>query len=575
MKLNRFASVLITVSLIMGSMASVCDTGALLSYPELCVSADKEASRGVLYHTLGTKVMTDDELADKQWALYNDGSFTMESGHNDYDVYDDPFGNPYGPGMWSYPSLSYFFGDYDDLFGDFFSDFWSDFFYFGQKSSSVRSAAPRGRSRRSQDMSAVEGIDINMADAWDIYASAGDTREVIIALIDTGVDIDHADFGDVFWVNEDEIPDNDIDDDGNGFVDDVYGWNFYSECSDVFKGAHDDHGTHCAGTIAASSDNGIGIAGVASDANIKIMVLKALGGSSGSGSTEAVVRAIRYAEANGASIVNLSLGSPNNDRLLYNAIAASDMLFVVAAGNASSFGSYVSAGQDTDRVPCYPASYDLDNIISVANISFNGMLNGTSDYGRRSVDIAAPGSYILSTTPFGEYGYMTGTSMAAPFVTAAAALVYSYFPDVTPLEVKEILLSTARPLEELDGLVATGGMLDVAAALKYDISSLPEIATPVHPSKGSAPELSYSVRQGRGRQYLTITVHDPDNDLYSLVYDEGVLDADHFLLGENGTPFTLRDGRSGTYMISKPGIFTFYAIDEQGNETLLTVDLNA
>lgn len=171
-----------------------------------------------------------------------------------------------------------------------------------------------------------------MEQAWKLYD--GGKREVVIALIDTGVDSSHEDRQDILWTNENEIPGNGTDDDGNGYVDDVNGWNFYNSNNRIYASASDDsHGTHAAGTIAASGDNGIGIAGIVQNENVKLMVLKVLGGSDGGGTTASIIEAIRYAQANGAAICNLSLGSSFNDRALYQAMAASSMLFVAAAGN--------------------------------------------------------------------------------------------------------------------------------------------------------------------------------------------------------------------------------------------------
>nr|WP_287228026.1 S8 family peptidase [Oscillibacter sp.] len=227
------------------------------------------------------------------------------------------------------------------------------------------------------------------------------------------------------------MPGNGVDDDGNGYIDDVYGWNFYSGSNQVYTGSEDSNGTHGAGTIAAHADNGIGIAGIVRSDHVKVMAVKALGGWDGSGSTASIIRAIQYAEANGARICNLSLGSSRNDPALYRTIAASDMLFVVAAGND---------GADLELAPSYPASYHLDNLITVANLRYDGNLDPTSSYGASSVDLAAPGTHILSTTPGNSYSYMTGTSMAAPMVSAAATMLYSQFPDATLADVKDILL---------------------------------------------------------------------------------------------------------------------------------------
>ena len=141
------------------------------------------------------------------------------------------------------------------------------------------------------------------------------------------------------------------------------------------------------------------------------------------------------------------------------------MLFIVAAGNDA---------HDADVAPEYPAAYDLDNIISVSNIAYNGKLSNTSNYGAESVDIAAPGACIISTADKNGYDYMSGSSMSAPFVTAAAAMLYSHYDNITLSDVKEIILQSARKLDTLDGTCVTGGMLDLGAALRYDINTLPK-----------------------------------------------------------------------------------------------------
>ena len=357
---------------------------------------------------------------------------------------------------------------------------------------------------------AVPGIDIGLADAWRLYD--GGSRDVVVALVDTGIDYTHADLEGRIWVNEDEIPGNGVDDDGNGYIDDVYGWNFYSGSNQVYTGSEDSHGTHGAGTIAAHADNGIGIAGIVRSDHVKVMAVKALGGWDGSGSTASIIRAIQYAEANGARICNLSLGSSRNDPALYRTIAASDMLFVVAAGND---------GADLELAPSYPASYHLDNLITVANLRYDGNLDPTSSYGASSVDLAAPGTHILSTTPGNSYSYMTGTSMAAPMVSAAAAMLYSQFPDATLADVKDILLSSVQKLDSLTGLTATGGMLDLGAAMASGAAAQkgrtwtePDLAA----YTDSPPILSLSLFQWRGQQYLTVQVQDPDGDFRSAAY---------------------------------------------------------
>lgn len=315
---------------------------------------------------------------------------------------------------------------------------------------------------------AVAGIDINIEPAWEAYDQAASKRQVVVAVIDTGIDVSHPDLAQAIWVNEDEIPGDGIDNDGNGYVDDINGWNFCSDSPQVYVGEEDDHGTHAAGTIAAARSNG-GMAGITDNQYVKIMVLKALGTEEGKGSTEDVLAAIQYAQANGASICNLSFGSDHLDPSISQAIESSNMLFVVAAGNGDAMG----VGYDIDQTPVYPASMTASNIITVANLMFDGNLDETSNFGAASVDIAAPGIYILSTVSGHGYGYMSGTSMAAPMVTGTAAMIYSACPQLDLAGVKQVILDASRKLDSLNGKVLTGGMLDAGAAMTLALQTAP------------------------------------------------------------------------------------------------------
>ena len=521
-----------------------------------------------------------DPLIAQQWALSNDGSFVPEE-ENRFPVYSNPFNFPSDSEQWSNPG-NYFNDYFDDYFTDYFDDYFNDFFndFFGDYFGMSYYRTVTGK----QSNSAVAGIDINAETAWDLYD--GGSREVIIALIDTGVDPSHEDLTGALWVNEDEITDNGIDDDKNGYVDDTNGWNFYRNNNRVYTSSSDDsHGTHGAGTIAATAGNELGISGITDSDSVKIMSLKALGGNSGSGSTASLMEAIRYAEANGASICNLSLAGTSNDRALYQTMADSSMLFIIAAGND---------GANTDRTPCYPASYDLDNIISVANLNYDGTLHSSSNYGATNVDIAAPGSYILSTTPDNSYGYMTGTSMSAPMVSAAAAMLYSHYDSIELMDVKEILLSTATELDSLKGKLTSGGMLNLGAAMEYDIETLPEQSTessepldnvdtdtsnpettkPDTDNKtGNAPVIETETLTYMGSTYLVVSVTDKDNDLTHTAYASGTLTAEDFKDGTAGTAFSLNRDGSASFLVRNSGSYTFYARDNAGNETVQTIDL--
>ena len=309
---------------------------------------------------------------------------------------------------------------------------------------------------------AVEGIDINVQPAWELYDQSYDKRSVIVAIIDTGIDINHQELHDAIWTNPGEVDGDGVDNDGNGYVDDVHGWNFYSNTNQIFTGSEDSHGTHAAGTISASKGS-FGIAGITDNNYVKIMPLKALGGEEGIGSPSAVIDAIHYAEANGASICNLSMGTTGYSEELAQTIQNSHMLFVVSCGN----GGISGLGYNTDEHPVYPASLPYDNIISVANILFDGTLSKDSNFGASTVDIAAPGSYILSTIPDNAYGFMSGTSMAAPMVTGVAAMLYSYRTDISLTDVKNILINSSKKLDTLSGKVVSGGLLDAYQALSW------------------------------------------------------------------------------------------------------------
>jgi subtilisin family serine protease/fibronectin type 3 domain-containing protein len=298
--------------------------------------------------------------------------------------------------------------------------------------------------------------DIDAPRAWDVTHGSGST---IVAVIDTGVDYNHPDLRDNMWINGDEIAGDGIDNDGNGYVDDVYGYDFINRDGDPMD--DQGHGTHIAGTIGAKGDNGIGVAGINWD--VQIMALKFIG-IDGWGDGADAIEAIYYALANGATITNASWGGDSYSQALYDAIAAArdaNHVFVAAAGN----GNMLGVGQNNDAALYYPASYDLDNIVAVAAVDHTDALASFSNYGATQVDLAAPGVNILSTTRGGGYGLNTGTSMAAPHATGVLALVQDLHPDWTYGEVINQVLDSVDPLPELYGITVTGGRLNAAAAV--------------------------------------------------------------------------------------------------------------
>lgn len=309
------------------------------------------------------------------------------------------------------------------------------------------------------DFHAITDIDMNIPKAWDIYRDK--EKEIIIAVIDTGIDYKHNDLKSVMWKNINEIEDDGIDNDNNGYNDDIYGWNFFNENNNIMDGERENnHGTHIAGIIAASQSKK-GILGVASNLNVKIMSIKVLGGKEGIGTTYSIVKGIQYAEKMGASICNLSISIKEEDNYLKQVISESKMLFVVAAGN----GDKNQVGINLDKSPKYPAAYSFENLVTVGNIQPDGRLHKSSNYGLTKVDIAAPGVYIYSTITNNHYTYMHGTSMAAPMVTGVVAMISSYYEKATNKQIKEILLDTVKQIKKLNGKIKTAGIPDAYQAL--------------------------------------------------------------------------------------------------------------
>jgi subtilisin family serine protease len=313
----------------------------------------------------------------------------------------------------------------------------------------------------------TDGVDI---DGLQAFGKGQGDSDIVVAVIDDGIDFSHPDLIDRAWTNPGESGSgketNGIDDDANGFIDDVHGWDFCNNGSigdnSVYDADQGAHGTHVAGTIAASR-NGIGIVGVAPQ--VKLMAVKFIK-NDGCGYDTQAIRAIDYARRMGADIINASWGGPAFNSGLERAIRDSGALFVAAAGN-----EYRNIDVAGNRF--YPAAFTLGNVLSVAAITQQGRKADFSDYGPVSVDIAAPGVNIMSTKPAAVgcpspcYGFMNGTSMAAPHVTGVAALVGGRLPAVLddPMRLKAIILGTGTPLASTKGLTVTGRLVNAYRAL--------------------------------------------------------------------------------------------------------------
>lgn len=305
------------------------------------------------------------------------------------------------------------------------------------------------------------GMDVSAERAWDITTGS---QDVIVAVIDTGVDYTHDDIAANAWVNMAEKNGQaGVDDDNNGYVDDIHGYDFVNNDGDPI----DDHGhgTHCSGTIGAKGDDSKGIVGVAW--NVRIMGVKFLS-AEGSGTLENAIKAIDYATKNGAMIESNSWGGGGFSELLKQAIERArdrNVVFTAAAGNDSN---------DNDASPSYPASYDVANIVAVAALDNMGQLAYFSSYGKTKVHVAAPGVNVFSSVPKATdasgYATWSGTSMATPHVSGVAALLLAAQPSMAFAEVKQRLMNSCRPIGSIRAKTACGGMVDAYYALSNQMA---------------------------------------------------------------------------------------------------------
>lgn len=305
------------------------------------------------------------------------------------------------------------------------------------------------------------GVSVNAA--YEQFGTSN-TTPVIVAVVDTGVDINHEDLKDVIWTNTAEIPNNGIDDDGNGYIDDIHGINTLVRDSEGkatvnITDTHS-HGTHVSGTIAAKQNNGIGIAGIAS--NVKIMAIRTVP-NDGDETDIDVAEAFVYAARNGAKLINCSFGKSSNEgkKLIPDTLKfiaeKYGVLVIAAAGNDSS---------DIDKNPTYPASFDNENLLIIASTSNNGSLSYFSNYGKVGVDVSAPGSNIYSTVPGNKYELMSGTSMATPTTVGVAAEILSHYPQLTYKQLKDVLIQSVTKVPNQKDKIVSGGRIDLLKGLE-------------------------------------------------------------------------------------------------------------
>lgn len=316
---------------------------------------------------------------------------------------------------------------------------------------------------------------IDLSAAW--AAETPGLPSPVVAVLDTGIDYNHNVFtaSNALWRNPGETAGNGIDDDGNGYVDDVRGWNFSNGTNNPYDDDSNGHGTHVAGIILGTTQNIL--ASPIAQARIKIMALKFLD-ANGSGTTSSAVQAIYYAVNNGAKVINNSWGGGGYSNSLVSALGYAyvrGVSVVAAAGNN---------GSNNDSTPLYPASYPIPNIIAVAASSDWDTLASFSNYGAGSVHVASPGLSIRSTVPGNLFGYLSGTSMATPFVAGIAALMVRESPSMNGYQVKELIMDSSESIAAFSGKVSTGSRVNVHDSL------LTAMTAPVSTSQPSFDENS-------------------------------------------------------------------------------------
>lgn len=305
------------------------------------------------------------------------------------------------------------------------------------------------------------GMDIGVEKAWQITTGSND---VTVAIVDSGINYKHPDLKENIWINlAEQNGKQGVDDDGNGYIDDIHGYSFESGKENGNPIDSIGHGSHCAGIVGARGNNGQGIVGV--NWNVKLMALKFIS-ESGEGTSEAAIKSIDYAVKNGAKVISNSWGGGDESKALQEAIERANdkgILFVAAAGNDTT---------DNDITPFYPASYPVENIISVTAVDNQGRLAPFSNYGKKSVHLGAPGMNITSTV-IQDFESHSGTSMAAPFVSGVAALLVGHQPSLNHLEIKDRIIATTKPIPGLQGKTINRGLVNAHFSLTNTQTTAP------------------------------------------------------------------------------------------------------
>ncbi|HEV7396352.1 MAG TPA: S8 family serine peptidase [Pyrinomonadaceae bacterium] len=424
------------------------------------------------------------------------------------------------------------------------------------------------------------GADIQAESAWDITTGS---NNIVVAVIDEGIDISHPDLQTNVWTNTGEIPGNGVDDDANGYVDDLHGFDFFHNDASVYDGPGtnpdgsiiDSHGTHVAGTIGASGNNGLGVVGV--NWQTRLMSLKFLGPEGGS-STD-LLKALAYVKmmrdrwvtsggTQGANIrvTNNSYGGANSSQAEVDAIqslSTSGILFVASAGNE---------GANTNQFPGYPGSYDLPNVIAVAATDRNDNLAAFSNRGNRVVQLGAPGAGILSTFPGGVYSSQSGTSMASPHVSGVAALVLAVHPEFSLNRLRAALLFGGDPKPALEQTTVTGRRLSAFGSLQN--AALTDTTAPA-----TISDLTIAGQEGRAVTLNWTTPGDDGTVGQALLYEIRFTDQGtgaRYLLN------TARPGQPGTAEFSNikipyrhtSGTISVITKDDAGNESSTSVPVS-